>query len=226
MREGTLENFIKHKSLVEQIVQGLEEKILEGTLRPGERIVEGNLCQALGVSRSPVREAFRILESKGFVTSEPRKGISIARVDPREAEDIYLIRANLESLATYLAVKKQNPAVLNKLKKLNDQMVPVAARKNVSAYFDLNLQFHQTLIEACENRRLIDLIDNFSKQTIRYRLETMSLPQWMNLSLAHHQALIESFESGDAKRAESIRKEMILSRVEYFSQKIPKGEKM
>ncbi|MDI7258893.1 MAG: GntR family transcriptional regulator [Thermodesulfobacteriota bacterium] len=220
-----MENFIKHKSLVEQIVQGLEEKILEGALQPGERIIEGTLCKALGVSRSPVREAFRILESKGFVTSEPRKGISIAKVEPQEAEDIYLIRANLESLATYLAVKKQNPSVLEKLKKLNQQMIEIAAKKNVRAYFNLNLKFHQILVEACENRRLIELINNFSKQTMRYRFETLSLPDWMNFSITHHNALIQSFESGDAKRAESIRKEMILSRVEYFIQKTEKGEK-
>ncbi len=76
-------------------------------LSPGERIIEDARCKTLGVSRSPLREAFRILESMGFVTREPRKGISVAEVTPEEAENIHLMRANLESLAVYLAGKKR-----------------------------------------------------------------------------------------------------------------------
>ncbi len=215
-----MENFIKHQSLVEQIVQGLEKKILEGTLKPGQRIIEGTLCKTLGVSRSPVREAFRILESKGFVTSEPRKGISVAKVTSQEAEDIYLIRASLESLATYLAVKKQNPKVIKKLKELHHQMGKVSVKTNINAYFNLNLKFHETLINACENNRLIELINNFDKQTRRYRLEAISVPGWVNASIKIHKAIIKSFETGDAEEAEQLRKRMILSQINRFSKQI------
>jgi len=220
-----MENFIKHKSLVEQIVQGLEKKILEGVLKPGERIIEGTLCKMLGVSRSPVREAFRILESKGFVKSEPRKGISVAKITPQEAEDIYLIRANLESLAVYLAVKKQNPEVLKRLKELHRQMTEVAGKGNVSAYFNLNLRFHEILTQACENKRLIELINNFDKQSRRYRIEAASMPGWMNSSIKIHKAIIKSFESGDAEEAEGIRKDIILNQINRFSKKFKMGEK-
>ena len=214
-----MENFIEHKSLVEQIVQGLENKILEGTIKPGERIIEGTLCKTLGVSRSPVREAFRILESKGFVRSEPRKGISVAEITPQEAEDIYLIRANLESLAISLVVKKQNPEVLKRLKELHRQMMEVAGKENVTAYFNLNLKFHETLIHACKNKRLIELINNFDKQSRRYRLEAASTPGWMNSSVKIHKSIIKSFESGDAEEAERIRKETILNQINRFSKK-------
>jgi DNA-binding GntR family transcriptional regulator len=125
-----VENFIKHESLVRQIVQGLEQRILEGTLQPGQRVIEEDLCRSLGVSRSPIREAFRLLENEGFVVHEPRKGISVSRVTPEEAEDIYLIRANLESLATSLAVKRQNPKVLEQLKKLHGQLIKTAPIDN------------------------------------------------------------------------------------------------
>ena len=220
-----MENFIKHESLVHQIVQGLEKKILEGTLKPGERIVEENLCRTLGVSRSPVREAFRILESEGFVSHEPRKGISVTRVTPEEAEDIYRIRANLESLATYLAVKKRNPNVLRELKELNARMIRAASQKNQNAYGQLNLQFHGVLINACENQRLIQLIGTFSKQTVRYRLEAMSVPNWMNASLKVHEDLIRAFESGDADAAGEIRKKGILGHLQRFSPKSRKEGK-
>ncbi len=215
-----MENFIKHKSLVEQIVQGLEKKILDGDLKPGQRIIEGSLCKTLRVSRSPVREAFRILESKGFVTSEPRKGTSVAKISTQEAEDIYMIRASLESLATYLAVKKQDPKVLKKLKALHQQMRKVPAKTDINSYFMLNLKFHEALINACENDRLIELINNFDKQTRRYRLEAISIPGWINSSIKIHDTIIQAFESGDAEEAEQLRKNMIVKQINRFSKKI------
>ncbi len=219
-----MKNFINHQSLVDQIVQGLEKEILEGTLKPGERIIEAAICKRLGISRSPVREAFRILESEGFVAREPRKGISVARITPQEAEDIYLIRANLESMATYLAVKRQNPEVLKGLKKLHDQMNEVASEGNVRAYINLNLKFHDILISACENERLIQLIKTFGKQAMRYRLEASSMPGWMNSSLKIHEGIIRSFESGDAEEAERLRKNAILSHIGRFTQKSGRRE--
>ena len=212
-----MENFIRHESLVHQVVQGLEKKILEGTLKPGERIIEEDLCRTLGVSRSPVREAFRLLESEGFVFHEPRKGISVTRVTPEEAEDIYLIRAYLESLATYLAVKKQNPKVLEELKDLHGQMTKTAAKKNKNAYQQLNTEFHQVLVNACENKRLIQLINTFEKQTLRYRLEATSVPNWMSSSIKIHEDLVRAFEMGNAEKAEQIRKKGILSHIQRFS---------
>jgi len=220
-----MENFIKHESLVEQIAQGLEKKILEGTLKPGERIIEEDLCRTLGVSRSPVREAFRTLESKGFVTHEPRKGISVSEVNPEEAADIYLIRANLESLAIYLAVRKQNPSVLKKLKDCHHEMNQAANQNDVRTYFDLNLKFHEIFIESCENKRLIQLIKSFERQIVRYRLEVLSMPHWTRSSLKTHEELIRAFESGDAEKAEQIRRAAILSHIERFSKITKKEEK-
>ncbi|MBW2306487.1 MAG: GntR family transcriptional regulator [Deltaproteobacteria bacterium] len=216
--EPSYTRIVNHKTLVEQIVEDLEQKIMEGVLKPGRRLIEAELCEKMRVSRSPLREAFRILESRGFVVSEPRKGIFVSRISPKEAEDIYIIRANLESLAIYLAVKKQNPEVLKNLKNLHMQMIKVAAKGDVPAYFDLNLTFHETLFNACENKRLIQLINTFVKQTMRYRVGVVSVPGWMNSSIENHHAIIQSFESGDAEKAEQLRKNMILSHIQRFSQ--------
>jgi DNA-binding GntR family transcriptional regulator len=217
-----MKSFIQHKSLVDQIVQGLEKEILEGTLKPGERIIEDALCRTLGVSRSPLREAFRILESMGFVTREPRKGISVARITPEEAEDIYLIRAHLESLAVHLAVKRRDPEVLGKLKNLHKQMLDTAAKGNTTAYFALNLKFHDILTNACENKPLIHLINTFSKQTMRYRLEAISAPGWMTSSIKTHEAILKLYELGDSEKAEEIRRKGVLNHLRRFSPKLRK----
>ena len=129
-----MDGLIRQKSLAEHIVEDLEEKITDGTLQPGQRIMEEALCKTLGVSRSPVREAFQILESRGFVVREPRKGISVARNTQREAEDIYRIRASLDGLATSLALEKQTPELLKQLKKMHEQMIRAAEKENGAAY--------------------------------------------------------------------------------------------
>ena len=125
----------------------------------------------------------------------------------------------LESLAEYLAVKKQNPDVLRKLKTLHQKMCELAQEGKVSAYINLNRKFHATLIHASENKRLIELINTFDKQTLRYRIEAYTAPGWMNESIRIHEAHIHAFESGDAKLAEKMRKKTILKQVKRFSHK-------
>jgi len=184
------------------------------------------LCKAFGVSRSPVREALRTLESQGYLAREPRKGVSVSRVTAKEIEDTYRIRANLESLAVYLAVKKQDPKVLQKLNKINRKMIELADEGKVSgAYFNLNLKFHKTLVDACGNKRLIQMIDTFVKQTKRYRLQILSIPGRIEASLKNHEMIVRSFEAGDAKKAESLRKNTILKNIRTFTEKFAKEEK-
>ena len=213
-----MKTHIKQKSLVDYIIQDLEDKINGGILEPGERIVEETLCKAFGVSRSPVREALRTLESQGYVVREPRKGVSVSRVTAKEIEDTYRIRANLESLAAYLAVIKQDPKVLQQLKKNHNEMIDLAEDGKVSgAYFNLNLQFHKILVDACDNKRLVQMIDTFVKQTKRYRLQILSIPGRIEASVKNHEMIIRSFEAGDAKKAESLRKDTILKNIRTFS---------
>ena len=220
-----MDGLIRQKSLAEHIVEDLEEKITDGTLQPGQRIMEEALCKTLGVSRSPVREAFQILESRGFVVREPRKGISVARNTQREAEDIYRIRASLDGLATSLALEKQTPELLKQLKKIHEQMIRAAEKENGAAYQQLNEKFHELLINASNNLRLIQLIRNFDKQTIRYRMAVANSPGWMANSTRIHSAIIASFEAGDAEAAGRIRKNSILGQIERFPEIFKNGEK-
>jgi len=211
---------IKHKSLAEFVIKELESKIVKGALKPGERIIEEDFCKTYGISRAPVREALRILESQGLIKRQPRKGVMVTPITPKEAEDIYRIRANLESLATYLAVKNRDPRILKKLKKIHSRMKELAAVGKVSAaYFNLNLQFHKTVVDASGNQRLIQMIESFVTQTKRYRIEVLSMPGRIEASLKNHEEIIRSFEEGDAEKAEQLRKRTILRNIKAFSAK-------
>ena len=215
---------IEHKSLVAAIVEKLEAQIISGALRPGERIVEQHLCELLGVSRSPVREAFRILENQGFLVNRARKGVSVARATLKEARDIYTIRASLESLATFLAVKRGDPGLVRRLKELHREMARVIAEGDEKAYTRLNDLFHETLIDACDNQQLIQMLSVFAKHTARYRKEVLSIPGKLDESLKKHEMLIRSIEYGDAEGAERIRRNSILANIPLLEQRFD-GEK-
>jgi len=215
----------KPKSLVTFITEDLEEKILAGKLKPGQRLIEAELCKAYGVSQTPLREALRILESQGYVRHEPRKGVTVTKIDLEDIEEIYRIRANLESLAHFLAVKKFDPKVLDQLKKLQKQMVAEVKKKDVKAYFTLNLKFHELLINACRNKRLISMIENFVKQTKRYRIDILKSPEGLKRSLDAHDKIIRSIEERDAENAERVRKESILGNIAIFAKKFREGDK-
>lgn len=213
------------QSLVAFISEDLEAKILEGKYKPGQRLIEAELCKSYGVSQTPLREALRVLESNGYVVHEPRKGVTVTRIELNDIEEIYHIRANLESLALYLAVKKYDPDVLAQLKKLQELMIDEVNQNNVKAYFVLNLKFHELLINACRNQRLIHIIQNFVKQTRRYRIDILNKPERLKRSLDIHDKIIRSFEDRDAEQAEKIRKESILVNIGVFVKKFREMDK-
>ncbi len=213
-----------HKSLVSAIVESIEEQILTGELKPGERIAEQKLCEQLEVSRSPVREAFIVLENQGFLVKQARKGVTVAMATLKEAVDAYTIRANLESLATYLAVKNNRPGLVEELKVLNREVEDACYVGDKKEYYRLNDQFHETIINECGNEKLIQMLTVFSKQTARYRKEVLSFPGRMEESLKKHDILIRSLESGDAEGAEKIRKESILANITLLTHRFEEEE--
>jgi len=215
---------MEHKSLVTAIVESLEEQIIDGRLKPGERVGEQKLCEQLGVSRSPVREAFRILESKRFLVKQDRKGVTVARISLKEAEDAYIIRANLESLATCLAVKRAPASLVSQLRSINDELAEACAAGDEKEFYRINDRFHETLINHCGNEQLIQMLSVFAKHTARYRKEVLSIPGRLEDSVVKHEMLIKSLEDGDAEGAEKIRRESILANTVLLRQRFKEEE--
>lgn len=202
-----------HKSLVQTIVEALEAKIIDGELKPGERLVEQTMCDLLGVSRAPLREAFRILENHAFLENRQRKGVYVSPLSRKEAVDIYLIRANLESLATFLAVKEVGPKLADELRAINETMRDAAAKGDHERYVANNLKFHEILVLACGSERLIDMLRRFNKHTARYRIQVMNTPGKYRESIRRHEDLIDAIARGDAEGAERIRKTAVLANI-------------
>jgi DNA-binding GntR family transcriptional regulator len=113
---------------------------------------------------------------------------------------------------------------MKKLRKMHEQMIRAAEKGNETAYQNLNQKFHDLIITTCGNPRLIQLIENFDKQTMRYRLTVASGQGWMTNSMRLHTAIVDAVEAGDAEAAERIRKESILGQIERFSEIFKNGE--
>ncbi len=156
-------------------------------------------------------ESAMLIKPAMFVR-EPRRGISVAKITQREAEDIYRIRASLEGLAISLTIQNKTPDFLVRLKKVHEKMIRAAAKGNFAAYQEFNEKFHDLIITTCGNQRLIQLIRNFDRQTMRYRLAVVSRPGWMDNSTKIHAELITAFETGNTESAERIRKQALLER--------------
>ena len=129
----------------------------------------------------------------------------------------------LEGLSSYQAVKKQNPLILQRLKKLHARMIELAAQNKIRAYFRANLQFHETMINASENNRLIQILQTFTKLIQQYRLRILSMPERLPESIASHEEIIRAFESGDAEGVEKIRRAAIMKNVQQLKQKSMEG---
>ena len=207
-----------HQSLAEKIVADLEQKILTGKLKLGQRIIEGPICQAFDVSSSPVREAFQILENRGLVVREPRKGVSVAKIDRQTGLNYYRIRYVLEGLAVSLTLQKQPPELVEKLRMFHAKMIDASVKGNQSTYRKLNEQFHALIINACGNPQLIQMIDTLRKQMTLLRLAVSNSPGWMESSTKIHEGLIAAIETGNAEAAERIRKNTVNRMIERFSE--------
>ena len=202
-----------HKSLVRTIVEDIEDRIVKGELKPGERLVELTMCDMLDVSRSPLREAFRILEDQGFLVNKARRGVFVAALTKREAINIYTIRASLESLATFLAVQAKGAELAAGLRATHEKMKKAVERGDPSAYSEYNSRFHEEIISACGNDLLIEMLRRFNRQTARYRVKIRSTAGRPEESIKKHEELIKYIGSGDAALAEMVSRESILANI-------------
>lgn len=204
-------HFLPHAPLTQRIVCFLEKLIIEGTLKPRERLIESDLSQVLGVSRPPIREALRALEREELVTFSHRRGVTITEISEKDVQDVYLIRATLESLATNLAAKNLTKEHLLKLEAIYRRMAQAAQKRDLSSYFQLNQEFHGIILEAAENQKLTKILKNLGKQTLRFRFIALSTPGRLEQSQKNHRRLLDALKAREAKQAGRLRFEDVQS---------------
>ena len=153
------------------VFQTLRGAILKGDLKPGERLMELQLASKLGVSRTPIREAIRMLEQEGLAVTIPRKGAEVAKMTEKDMEDVLQIRLSLEALAVRLSCENITPAALQELKVAMEDFEEKTKSSQFVEMAKADVKFHEILYKASNNPKLQQLLSNLREQMYRYRVE-------------------------------------------------------
>lgn len=163
-------NLNDYKPLREVIFDTLREAIITGELKPGERLMEVKLAEKMGVSRTPVREAIRMLELEGLVDMLPRKGAHVAELSVKDIMDVLEVRASMDSLATKLAAERITDEEIKELKQIQVQFVSYADKDNLQGTIKKDVEFHELIYRASRNDRLLQIANNLREQVQRFRV--------------------------------------------------------
>lgn len=187
----------------------IKDGILTGRLRPGERLLENQLANELGVSRTPIREALRMLEIENLVDLIPRKGAQVKEMSEKDIKDVLEIRKVLEELAAGLAAANITNQDISELKRLHGEFVEAFDRGDREGVIIADTNFHDVIFSATKNDKLIQIISNISIQIYRYRITYLKLLTDISLPNQQHLELIRAFELRDADKARAIMSEHI-----------------
>lgn len=183
------------------VFQTLRQAILKGELKPGERLMEINLANKLGVSRTPVREAIRMLELEGLVIMIPRRGAQVAQITEQDLNDVLEVRMGLEEFAVSLACKRMTREELEELTKANKEFERAMAGNDISALAEADVVFHELIYSGTHNKRLIQIISNIREQMYRYRIEYLKDEQIRKTLVSEHRAILEALSARDITQA-------------------------
>lgn len=187
-------NRLEIKSLTAVVLDDIRRRILTGDFRPGERINESEIALKLGISRSPVREAFRVLEGEGLITTLPRKGSFITEISAQDVEELFEIREILECHAIE-CIRKRAKKSPDELRALIEEVGRELLRK--PDIFTVISGFHFSLVELSNNYRLIELYKILGVSLRRYQLIYLSKKGQRDVSLEHHQVIVDALKGGN-----------------------------
>lgn len=196
----------------------LREAIFRGDLVRGQRLVQDELANALGVSRMPVREALRRLEAEGLVIIEPYRKAVVVGIEIEDVQEIYELRALLESKAVELSAGRMNEKDVAELESLVEEMKNAVRKQEFDRFIELNVKFHKHLVKYCTWRRLLSFIEmlwnGFPQQTPHI------LPNQMEMSELEHEAILRAIKANDAAEAARLVQNHIRRTGEHLIQKM------
>ena len=188
--------------VVDQVRQSLRNAIMNGELPPGTRLSVPDLARRLNVSRSPVREAVLQLVSEGLAVEYSRRGAEVVRIDFRELREIYAVRAPLEGLAARLCAQNMNAAELTALRGVLDAQGAPAVLKDVRRYSELDLRFHELILQGSQNARLRRSAEPLMSEARMAASLLGDDPGHLDLSHTEHRAVVAALRGRDAPAAE------------------------
>jgi DNA-binding GntR family transcriptional regulator len=196
------------------ILEQLRVLILTGDYGPDERLIEEQLAERLGVSRTPIRQALTMLEAEGLVEIAPNRGARVCSFSTEDVWDIYDLRAVLEGYAARRAAERIDGGELERLRELAGEMEALAGRfedheEEIRALVAFNQEFHGTIVDASRNRRLERLINRTVEIPLMFKAFFWYTPHERSISNYYHRRILEALQKGDAEGAETIMREHV-----------------
>src|SRR6201991_1086109 len=185
-----------------RVAQKLREAIMSGKLKPGQRLVERELCEMTGVSRPSIREALRLLEADGLVNTVPHRGPVVSTISLEEAKQLYAARAVLEGFAGRECARLHDPAVVRRIGAALTGLKAAFARADLMAALEAKTEFYAALIAGCQNAFIERMLRPLHDRITLLRITSISHPKRINKSLREVTAIWRAIQSGDPDLAE------------------------
>jgi len=218
-------DLLESKLMSTKIAEILRENIISGNLKPGEKINEYQLSQALNISRPPIREAFRTLVSEGLITLVPRKGVYVSKLSLKEVKEIYEMKSMMESFATRLAIPIAEEKEILKLDSILNLMQEKIKEDNFKEIQRLNIEFHRMMIKMSKNEKLINLYESIVLPIRRYQRIGLSAPLSWEVSLKEHRGIAQAIKSKDIDLAERLTREHTMSAMYRIIKRLKQDKK-
>lgn len=191
----------EYMPLRDVVFKTIRQGILKGDLMPGERLMEIALAKNLGVSRTPIREAIRMLELEGLVVMAPRKGAMVAGITEKNLRDVLEVRKALEELAIELVCKRMTDEEIEELSIAQEKFKDAINGSDAMKIAMTDENFHDIIFKGTKNDRLIQLLNNLREQMYRYRLEYVKDKESRNKLLEEHEGILKAIKSRDVEVA-------------------------
>ena len=219
MNNLTKLNLDEYKPLRDVVFENLREAIVEGKLKPGQRLMEVQLADQLGVSRTPVREAIRKLELEGLVVMLPRKGAYVADLSLKDMIDVLEIRASLEGLAASLAAQRISDEDIKKLESIVDEFKDSVSDLDVESLLKKDVEFHECIFKATNNQKLHQIINSLWEQVYRFRFTYVSdYDSTVNI-IEEHKMILDAIKNRDSELAKKYAMEHIQTAENFMIKK-------
>ena len=192
-----------HNSLHDEVAATLRERIFSGALPPGAFVDEPAFCEELNISRTPLREALKVLAAEGLVRHEPRRGCFVSEVTEQDVQEIFPVIALLEGRCAFEAAVNATDADLKALEGLHDRLQRHARARRINEYYQTNFEIHEAIITLAANRWLAQVITDLRRILKLARLQQLHAPGRLEQSLSEHLAVFAALKARDAEGAEA-----------------------
>jgi len=194
---------LKNRPLYEDVADGLREQIFSKQIAPGSWLDEQSLAKQFGISRTPMREAIKVLASEGLITIKMRRGAYVTEVNRGDLEQIYTVLSLLESQAVKEVAIKASEDELNLLDHLHHRLEKAAADRDIEQFFEINSKFHELIQEIAGNRWMNGVIDDLRKVLKLHRRESLTSTGRIQNSLMEHREILKAILKRDQLAAEA-----------------------